>query len=365
LYWPTGNAIDGDRTGSGVDSSSGLPIVARGPTAVSAFFAAHAAKTVMLHGVSTRSVNHETCQIVSLTGGTRRDAMDWPTRLASEEGDAYDLPHLVLSGPVYPGEGALYVSRAEGRLQAALDGTLVRDTLPLVNPTTATLPLRPATGRILESFLERRAAAVRQASPGLLASQYEESQLRVHRLVGQRYGLRFQTGSDLVSRARIAVEAMAKGVTRVATLGSGESWDTHFDNALQATNADKLFTGLSALMEALSTTTDDQGVLLSEDTVVVVMSEMGRTPKYNASNGRDHWPFTSMLIVGAGVSGNRVIGGYDDGYIGYGIDSDGDINLADDDGVQCGAIGATLLAAGGIDPGRYTTYAPIPGIFTS
>ena len=49
------------------------------------------------------------------------------------------------------------------------------------------------------------------------------------------------------------------------------------------------------------------------DKVAVVMgSDFGRTPGYNNGNGKDHWPISSMMMMGPGIPGNRVIGGTDD-----------------------------------------------------
>ena len=48
------------------------------------------------------------------------------------------------------------------------------------------------------------------------------------------------------------------------------------------------------------------------DKVAVVMgSDFGRTPGYNSGNGKDHWPVTSMMMMGPGIPGNRVIGATD------------------------------------------------------
>src|SRR5438045_9161678 len=51
---------------------------------------------------------------------------------------------------------------------------------------------------------------------------------------------------------------------------------------------------------------------IREQVVVVVQSEMGRTPNYNAGNGKDHWSVGSALFLGRGVKGNRVVGATDE-----------------------------------------------------
>lgn len=57
------------------------------------------------------------------------------------------------------------------------------------------------------------------------------------------------------------------------------------------------------------------GKTLLDDTLVVVLSEFGRSWAYKSSTGfnlpDDHHPYTSVLFAGGGVAGNRSIGSYD------------------------------------------------------
>jgi uncharacterized protein (DUF1501 family) len=39
---------------------------------------------------------------------------------------------------------------------------------------------------------------------------------------------------------------------------------------------------------------------------------MGRTPNYNNGNGKDHWSIGSIMFLGRGVKGGRVIGATDE-----------------------------------------------------
>ncbi len=62
----------------------------------------------------------------------------------------------------------------------------------------------------------------------------------------------------------------------------------------------------SALIEDLS----QRGLL--DDTLVVAVGEFGRTPKINATQGRDHWGMCqSALLAGGGVRGGQVYGASD------------------------------------------------------
>ncbi len=77
---------------------------------------------------------------------------------------------------------------------------------------------------------------------------------------------------------------------------------------------------------------------------------MARTPQLNADNGRDHWPWTSVLLFGTGITGGRAIGGYDGGYGGLGIDpATGEIDLARPAPTPA-QLGATLMALADLDP---------------
>ena len=47
---------------------------------------------------------------------------------------------------------------------------------------------------------------------------------------------------------------------------------------------------------------------IREKLVIVIQSEMGRRPLYNKGNGKDHWSIGSIMFLGQGITGNRVIG---------------------------------------------------------
>ena len=83
---------------------------------------------------------------------------------------------------------------------------------------------------------------------------------------------------------------------------------------------ENLFSGLNELMALLHTTPGTSAPTLAEETTVVVMSEMGRTPALNANLGKDHWPFTSVMVIGDGFTGDRVVGGFDAGWMGQSLD---------------------------------------------
>lgn len=63
---------------------------------------------------------------------------------------------------------------------------------------------------------------------------------------------------------------------------------------------------LSALLNDLAL----RGML--DETLVVAVGEFGRTPRINAMQGRDHWPFCySALLAGGGIRGGQTYGASD------------------------------------------------------
>jgi len=109
--------------------------------------------------------------------------------------------------------------------------------------------------------------------------------------------------------ARRLVEAGSKFVTvfwdEYGFAGSG--WDTHWEHYPRMKN--ELMPGFDRGFSGLIADLDQRGML--DETLVVVLSEHGRTPKINTSNGggRDHWSQAySSLIAGGGIARGRVVG---------------------------------------------------------
>jgi hypothetical protein len=120
-------------------------------------------------------------------------------------------------------------------------------------------------------------------------SLFGNSALIARRLV--QAGVRFVTVAwDLVERVRLL---------------DPTGWDTHQRNF--PTLAGNHLPGLDRTCAALLEDLDSTGLL--DETLVVVMSEMGRTPRINPQGGRDHWTNCfSVLLAGAGIQGGSVYG---------------------------------------------------------
>jgi hypothetical protein len=117
-----------------------------------------------------------------------------------------------------------------------------------------------------------------------------------------RYGRHLFGQSALMGRRML--EAGARFVTVVWDAPDGYSWDSH-------TNSDDmrkhLLPGLDQTFSALLEDMGQRGLL--DDTLVVCVGEMGRTPQATSSWGRGHWSFCfPAVLAGAGIRGGALVG---------------------------------------------------------
>jgi len=156
----------------------------------------------------------------------------------------------------------------------------------------------------------------------------------------ERYGRTLFGHSTLIARRLVEAGVRFVNVTwdlfwdRVQI--DYDAWDTHTRNfaILRENKLPHFDQTYTALLDDL----DQRGLL--DETLVVVMSEMGRTPKINGNAGRDHWTYCySMFFAGAGIRGGTVYGA-----------SDAQAAFVKDKPVSTADICATIYQCLGIDP---------------
>ncbi|MFM2163173.1 MAG: hypothetical protein RLZZ383_2685, partial [Pseudomonadota bacterium] len=151
------------------------------------------------------------------------------------------------------------------------------------------------------------------------------------------------SSNPLRKQAQVAMACFKAGVSVSATLEIG-GFDTHGDHDRSHTTA------MQALLAGVSFAMDEaerQGI--ADRVVIVIGSDFARTPWYNEGNGKDHWSITSMLALGPGIPGGRVIGATDA--------RQGPVLLdpttlqPSDDGIRltAGDVHASLRALAGVD----------------
>jgi uncharacterized protein (DUF1501 family) len=107
-------------------------------------------------------------------------------------------------------------------------------------------------------------------------------------------------------QAEIALASFKAGVCVSANLTISQ-FDSHANNDPdQMKLIPEFLAGIAYLLRRA------EELQIREQLVVIVQSEMGRTPTYNQGNGKDHWSIGSIMFLGRGITGNRVIGATDE-----------------------------------------------------
>jgi len=281
---------------------------------VTNFFTQWGSQTAVINGLGVESLAHESCVKVMLTGRLGDDA-DLGSRVANELGSDLALPYLALS-PHTKTYGAASQAGAFGSTNQLMALATPELGWPSPGDSTPDLGLAPrgAERDAIATYLRERgeSAAAEQISRAsqqrladYLASLRRAEQLQAAARDGgvlSDYALFEETEQPWEHVAG----AFAEGLSQVALVQPDLFWDTHGYNAGQAEAHNGFFGGVNAMMEALAA----NGLL--EETAVLAISEMGRTPRHNSQGGKDHWPWTSAMLIGPNVNGGRAFGETDE-----------------------------------------------------
>ncbi|WP_406695064.1 DUF1501 domain-containing protein [Singulisphaera sp. Ch08] len=116
--------------------------------------------------------------------------------------------------------------------------------------------------------------------------------------------IRDRYGRHSLGQGCLLARRLIESGVRFVTVTDG-GWDTHQNNftSLRDRLLPRLDTALSGLLQDLS----DRGML--ESTLVLTLSDFGRTPKVNPSAGRDHWSTAGIaLLAGGGIRPGVAVG---------------------------------------------------------
>lgn len=171
--------------------------------------------------------------------------------------------------------------------------------------------------------------------------------------VRERYSLdpraNLQDSNNIGQQCLLARRLVERGVPFVTVNNTG--WDNHLNLATYANRnpgdsrsaSHALIPGLDKAIAALIGDLADRGIL--DETLVLIMTDFGRTPKINSTGGRDHWPNCfSVAMAGGGVQGGQVIGS-----------SDALGEFVADRPITPGDLSSTIYTLLGLDPSRELT----------
>ena len=125
--------------------------------------------------------------------------------------------------------------------------------------------------------------------------------------------MREDYGMHLFGQSCLAARRLVEAGSRFVTVFWDEyaylntDWDTHWNHYYRL--KDRLLPGFDSAYSALLLDLEQRGML--DDTLVVWMSEHGRTPKLNKNKGggRDHWSSVYCItLAGGGVRAGEIVG---------------------------------------------------------
>lgn len=322
--------------------------------AVVSFFEQHRDRILALNGIDAQTNSHQSGTQYTWSGGLT-DRIPALGALAAASADS-SLPLGFISNGGYDFTG--------GEIAAARvpdTGVITRIAFPYrlseFDPST-NLFTDGTVDRIEQARIARHERQIRastlpreQASMNaLFESRAGSNDLRrlVDYLPGELAG-----GNGMYQQAQIAIASYKAGLTVSANMTTG-GFDTHGDHDNRQGNAlTNLFDGLSFLWEEA----ERQDV--ADRMVVVVGSDFGRTPYYNEGNGKDHWSITSMLFMGPGIRGGRVIGATDGGQ--HPLTVDPSTLALSDDGIRItpAHINRSLRRLAGFDESNLAAAYPL------
>jgi uncharacterized protein (DUF1501 family) len=150
----------------------------------------------------------------------------------------------------------------------------------------------------------------RELAYSLIGSEKVRQALDVRR---ESAKVRESYGHMLFGQSCLAARRLVEAGSRFVTVFwdefglAGSGWDTHWYHYPRLRN--ELMPGFDRGFSGLISDLDQRGML--DDTLVMVLSEHGRTPKLSndKGGGRDHWAQAyTVLLAGGGIARGRVIG---------------------------------------------------------
>lgn len=218
------------------------------------------------------------------------------------------------------------VSKQVGGGTAGFLGTVHNPFEILSDPAQPTFTARDITlpGAIDRQRLQRRADMVRiidglqrnlDADPAAYAALDKHVQSALDLIASPQAKRAFDLGSEdprlrdrygmnpFGQRMLLARRLIEAGVRFVTV--SDDGWDTHADNFKQLKT--RLMPPVDQALPELLIDLEQRGML--DTTLVVWLTDFGRTPQINAASGRDHWATAAFAVMaGAGIPGGAVLG---------------------------------------------------------
>lgn len=279
-----------------------------------AFFQAHYDKMLVINGVDTYTNNHSTGTRYVNSGELNEGHPAFAAMLAAVKGP--NLPMAFITNGGYDVTRGITPRSRLGQLGiVAKIAEPNKDGERFYHPETVLSQLEAfRQSRVDQKIATQGLPRLQDSLNKIAESRSGRNELK--RLTQNLPNLN-QFRTSIGQQGAIALAGYRSGVTISATLSEG-GFDTHGQHDTNQSNA---LNRLTAGVMELWTEIERQG--MEDRVLIMISSDFGRTPRYNEGNGKDHWPITSVIFMGAGIQGNRVIGGSDDQFraLSYNLDT--------------------------------------------
>ncbi len=238
------------------------------------------------------------------------------TATAYRERSHFDGQDVLESG--YPRPGSVesgWLNRALGALPkgdrvSAKGGLAVGPSTPLImrgsapilgwSPQHLTAASDDLASRVMDLYAHSDPLLGAALAKGLETEKMAERD-GMGNVAGPRKGPHPATGMRLAAEGAAKLMATDDG-PRVAALAF-DGWDTHANEGGATGRLAQLLGGLDGALEAFETGLGPRW----RDTVVIAITEFGRTARINGTTGTDHGTATVAFLVGGAVKGGRVV----------------------------------------------------------
>lgn len=152
----------------------------------------------------------------------------------------------------------------------------------------------------------QRAYTLLESPAARSAFSLDDEPQAIRDLYGHGYILNYRRQPAAIGARLMMARRLVEAGVRFVTVRY-DGWDNHVN--IRDAFADKA-PALDHAIAGLLVDLDERGLL--DETLVMITSEFGRTPRVNTSNGRDHWARSySMILAGGGITRGQIYGASD------------------------------------------------------
>jgi hypothetical protein len=287
-------------------------------------FAKEVGRFSVMRNLNPQNGSHGTADAFMMSGHKFNPSITYPTFgsvIAKEKGFKGTIPPFIQVGTQvdrrFNGGLAGYLGIAHNPFEIPGDPNsksfTVRDIKPYGGITAARMENRRHALTSIDTFqrnLEKQSdvlGAVDEHYQNAFSIMTSKATQTAFDLAEESDATRDDYGRHNLGQSCLLARRLIEAGTRFVTVSSG-GWDTHTKNFA---GLKKLLPPLDQAFPALVADLQERGLL--DSTLVVWMTDFGRTPIINSAAGRDHWSSASVLcMAGAGTPGGLVLGETDD-----------------------------------------------------